>query len=139
MTPFHLTAEAAATAAAKAYRDGRLGFQRGHRECLYRYDDGGCCAIGAGIPDDAAAAGQQLPGTAIGAVIAQGIVSSDNDGALCRLQFTHDELCPGWGRSPTPRGFNEFLRAVNENLPASVPPITADEWADCPAEWRAVA
>jgi len=137
MTPFHLTAEAAATAAAAAYREGRLGFQRGHPKCLYRYDDGGCCAIGAGLPDDVAAriAGSDID-TGIRTAVDDDIVTTDDPCALENLQTTHDALTL---LDKSRDDFIVFLRAVNTHLPASVSPITADEWADCPSEWREVA
>ena len=48
---YHLTARDAARAALKAHAEGRLGYQRGHTACLYRYPDGAVCAIGAALPD----------------------------------------------------------------------------------------
>lgn len=136
MTAFHLTAEAAATAAAAAYREGRLGFQRGHSECLYRYDDGGCCAIGAGIPDDVAQCiDDGLDDVAINDVIGRDQITTDDGDALTLIQDSHDRAC----RKRTDVYFHDFLRAVNTYLPASVSPITAEDWADCPSEWREVA
>lgn len=132
MTAFHLTAEAAAVAAAAAYREGNLGFQRGHTSCHYRYGDGSKCALGAALPDEVVAG---FDGEFIDALIDDGAVSTDETSALVRLQDAHDRVCGTQLSGGGGVNHRSFLAAVNKHLPATVAPITAADWPACPAAW----
>ena len=46
-----ITTKEIVEACAKAYDEGRLGAQNGHYFCMYSYDDGSVCAIGAVFTD----------------------------------------------------------------------------------------
>lgn len=82
-------------AANKAFKEKRLGFQKLDRseECLYRYSDGGVCAIGAKVTD------KDLEGIELAAGIDSftfgynGVFEEGIVGKLEELQGFHDQLC----------------------------------------------
>lgn len=89
---YHLTARDAARAALKAHAEGRLGYQRGHTACLYRYPDGAVCAIGAALPDYVV---EGRGGYPVESLCGAGRISADMDDmlALMKIQNAHDQLC----------------------------------------------
>ena len=102
--PFPLEPRKVAAACRKAHAEKRLGYQRGHRECRYEYDDGCGCAIGVGMPKGTVP--DRLMGAAVAGLELQGIVTmanSDDRCVLSDLQDSHDAMCRN--------GFDEFREA----------------------------
>ena len=109
-TPFLLKPREVAKAVRKAMAEGRLGYQRGHEHCQYRYLDGACCAIGAALPDDLACYADGADDASVSALIVNStffVEQEEHTALLQHLQHTHDSLC---GRSTT--ADRSFLRAV---------------------------
>lgn len=98
MKPIHLTLAQVVTAAAKAYKEGRLIAQQPIKDInQYRSEDGHPCAIGAAISDDDAKALDTHPigEYAVGALVNEGIITTDHVEDLAHLQSAHDtwNLC----------------------------------------------
>lgn len=93
MTPYPLTLRAVALAALQAHAEGRLGYQRGHEDCLYRYPDGAVCAIGAAVPDDVVAGCNS--GISVQSLREKRRISvPDADMSVLKaIQDAHDDLC----------------------------------------------
>lgn len=93
MTPYPLTLRDAALAALQAHAEGRLGYQRGHTTCLYRYSDGAVCAIGAALPDHVV--DEYNEGYAVESLCAERRINvcPEELPALMAIQAAHDDLC----------------------------------------------
>lgn len=85
-----LTARAVAIAALQAHAEGRLGYQRGHVFCRYRYPDGSVCAVGAALPDEYVP--EECEGNAVWQLPTVRLADGDK-GAIGQMQFLHDGLC----------------------------------------------
>ncbi|MDF1736674.1 MAG: hypothetical protein P1U37_15390 [Minwuia sp.] len=94
---FHLTAESVASATARAYLEGRLGFQRPGWPSLAFNDDGFVNVIGAALPDDIAKAADKLADRHIFRLREAGLVtfSDDDNPKLQILQHWYDFACEG--------------------------------------------
>lgn len=92
MAPVELKIRDVLIAARKAYNDGRLtGLNNYEICCMYRYPDGGCCAVGAALSDeDAQRFDQNEGGTGVIALLQQGHITCDFDLDLQALQAAHD-------------------------------------------------
>lgn len=103
MFPLKMVVEACA----KAFMEGRLGYQRGHKTCCYVYDDGACCAIGAAIgpfvlPEDMS--------VSVGGLnqVYEDWFDKNELAFLQRLQDAHDTVC-GKIADPTLGGYEASI------------------------------
>lgn len=95
-------------ACAKAFMEGRLGYQRGHKMCWYVYDDGACCAIGAAIgpfvlPEDMS--------VSVGGLnqVYEDWFDKNELAFLQRLQDAHDTVCGNLARPSYLGGHEAFV------------------------------
>ena len=98
--PQLLTIDGMKHAARLAFREGRLGFQRGHTFCRYDYGDGSVCAIGAVLSEETRNHPLfQNENMAVGRLGWLGLVtfggSDDARNFAVKLQRLHDCASPG--------------------------------------------
>lgn len=90
---YHLTVKDVSEAALNAHAEGRLGYQRGHTDCLYRYPDGAVCAIGAALPDHVVEGFNS--GVTVEDLAREHRITVDAEEIdfLSEIQSAHDALC----------------------------------------------
>ena len=109
-TPFLLEPRKVAAAVRKAHAENRLGYQRGHEDCLYDYGDGAGCAIGVALPKGLVP--NTLMSFAVSTLECEDFVSFPDGRAhelLEELQDRHDAMCRN-GASDVSEA--EFFRAL---------------------------
>ena len=112
-----ITAQECARASRELFFKGKLGAQN-HEDCLYIYDDGSRCAVGAALTDETIG---RIPGSLsferINQVVRDGFVGVE-DGEIQsveKLQDRHDQ----WAQSQRDADMISFLNLMDELDPGT--------------------
>lgn len=114
--PFPLTMAELLPKVKKFVKQGRLGFQRGKKDCTYYYDDKGFCrcVIGAGLPSQKEF--ENRPSGSIGTVVDDRIVVIPQEELwdMKKLQGKHDYVCCAFDSQEKEERKKEFYKFLHE-------------------------